>query len=244
MIILALSSATAQTEVALIDGPKIIFQKKWNSQADEAEKLLPALASALHKLEKFSKSNGKPDGILTISGPGSFTGLRIGVTIANTLAYSLGVPIFALTTFEYLQMRTKGVLLPQAYSVSNMLAPKKIPPTFKSKSAILLKAGGDFVALQLPSWRKHRLLHRDQIAPYLQQAGIRFLISDFKITEKKQFKLPPNVLWFPENKQKTLAEVVQDLHTKKVKFPPLKKLIKPVYLKPPTITISKKPVFV
>ena len=38
--------------------------------------------------------------IIVINGPGSFTGVRIGVTIAKTLAYTLDIPIKALTSLE------------------------------------------------------------------------------------------------------------------------------------------------
>lgn len=44
--------------------------------------------------------------IIVVNGPGSFTGVRIGVTIAKTLAYTLNIPIKTITSLE-------------AYSVSN-----------------------------------------------------------------------------------------------------------------------------
>lgn len=45
--------------------------------------------------------NGEiPDSILVVNGPGSFTGIRLGVTIAKTLAYTLKIPIRSITFLE------------------------------------------------------------------------------------------------------------------------------------------------
>lgn len=53
--------------------------------------------------EMLDINNIKPnciDKILVVNGPGSFTGIRIGVTIAKTLAYSLNIPISTISTLE------------------------------------------------------------------------------------------------------------------------------------------------
>ena len=47
------------------------------------------------------------NGIIVVNGPGSFTGVRIGVTIAKTLAYSLNVPIKTITTLECIGISEK-----------------------------------------------------------------------------------------------------------------------------------------
>lgn len=41
-------------------------------------------------------------GVIVFAGPGSFTGLRIGITVANTLADSLGVPIVGVNSDDWL----------------------------------------------------------------------------------------------------------------------------------------------
>ena len=42
----------------------------------------------------------KLDEIIVVNGPGSFTGVRLGVTIAKTLAYTLNIPIKTVTALE------------------------------------------------------------------------------------------------------------------------------------------------
>ena len=46
--------------------------------------------------------------IIVINGPGSFTGVRIGVTIAKTLAYTLDIPIKSLTSLESYAVSTES----------------------------------------------------------------------------------------------------------------------------------------
>lgn len=45
--------------------------------------------------------------ILVVNGPGSFTGVRIGVTIAKTLAYTLNIPIKTITSLEMYAVSSK-----------------------------------------------------------------------------------------------------------------------------------------
>ncbi len=97
MLTLAINTASSHTAIALLDGDKLLREDSWQSRNDEAEKLMPAI-HALLRDKKFSQIKR----VLVIKGPGSFTGLRIGVTVANTIAYLNKCDLFALNTFEYL----------------------------------------------------------------------------------------------------------------------------------------------
>src|SRR5258706_15713387 len=77
------------------DRAKIIIginEKRFDAIAKEksSQKILPFIDEVLKK-NKLSTSDIKEIEVNT--GPGSFTGLRIGVAIANTLGWSLGVPV-------------------------------------------------------------------------------------------------------------------------------------------------------
>ncbi len=62
--------------------------------------LIPACKKALATLEL--KQNDL-DGIAAVVGPGSFTGIRIGVTFANAMAFALSLPRFSLTAFDVMR---------------------------------------------------------------------------------------------------------------------------------------------
>lgn len=82
------SSTKAQIGIANEEG--IIDKKVWDSYQNLSEKLLPNIDNMLGKNRMAHKDL---DGIMVYLGPGTFTGLRIGITVANSFAYSLGIGI-------------------------------------------------------------------------------------------------------------------------------------------------------
>ena len=59
----------------------------------------------------FNESNLSPedvDKIIVVNGPGSFTGIRIGLTIAKTYAWSLNIPITTISSLEAMAISTSG----------------------------------------------------------------------------------------------------------------------------------------
>ncbi|TXG78017.1 tRNA (adenosine(37)-N6)-threonylcarbamoyltransferase complex dimerization subunit type 1 TsaB [Patescibacteria group bacterium] len=72
-----------------VDGERIAFAE-WRADRGMAKGLL------LH-IETFLKTHEAEftllKGVFVFAGPGSFTGLRIGITVANALSYSLSVPV-------------------------------------------------------------------------------------------------------------------------------------------------------
>ena len=83
---LYLDTSTPETILRLDDK-----EYRYNFDRDLAEKLLGFIRD---KLQENDKSFQDITEITFMSGPGSFTGLRIGATIVNTLAHELNVPLF------------------------------------------------------------------------------------------------------------------------------------------------------
>ena len=66
------------------------------------------LAETIHKkidelLKRASISFAQLDAIAVYEGPGSFTGLRIGISVANAFGYSLGIPVYPQSDSSWLQ---------------------------------------------------------------------------------------------------------------------------------------------
>ncbi|HMS92249.1 MAG TPA: tRNA (adenosine(37)-N6)-threonylcarbamoyltransferase complex dimerization subunit type 1 TsaB [Candidatus Saccharibacteria bacterium] len=90
-MILAIRTDKPLAELYLIgDSSEQIDSHKWEANRKLADELLPAI----QKIVITNKYHLQDiDGIVIFTGEGSFTGLRIGTTVANTLAYSLDIPI-------------------------------------------------------------------------------------------------------------------------------------------------------
>lgn len=89
-MILTIKTASPVCELALYDNGKSVAENNWQADRQLAKDLLSQLEAFL---QKNNSAFDKLTGLVVFSGPGSFTGLRIGATVANTLAYSLNIPI-------------------------------------------------------------------------------------------------------------------------------------------------------
>lgn len=94
MLILTIRTDKPEAEVGVYDDQQQLIYEVWEAHRRLAEtlhqridELLSSQGIALHQLK----------GIVVYRGPGSFTGLRIGLSVANALAYSLRIPIVAET---------------------------------------------------------------------------------------------------------------------------------------------------
>lgn len=94
MLILTLRTDKPEAELGLYEDDKKLAYERWQAHRELAETIHKKLAEILNK---SSKSVSDIESIVAYKGPGSFTGLRIGLSVANALAYSLQIPIVATT---------------------------------------------------------------------------------------------------------------------------------------------------
>ncbi|NEU32165.1 tRNA (adenosine(37)-N6)-threonylcarbamoyltransferase complex dimerization subunit type 1 TsaB [bacterium LRH843] len=93
--ILTIDTSTFVMGVAVTDGERVLGELITNSKKNHSIRLMPAI----DQLMKESGVSPKDlDRIVVANGPGSYTGLRIGVTTAKTLAWSLGIPVIGVSS--------------------------------------------------------------------------------------------------------------------------------------------------
>ncbi|WP_332238469.1 tRNA (adenosine(37)-N6)-threonylcarbamoyltransferase complex dimerization subunit type 1 TsaB [Sporolactobacillus sp. KGMB 08714] len=97
MNVLAIDSSNLVMGVAVISGGKVLGERMTNSRKNHSERLMPAVAELL---DDAGMSPGDLDRIAVAQGPGSYTGLRIGVTIAKTLAWTLKKELVGVSSLE------------------------------------------------------------------------------------------------------------------------------------------------
>ena len=90
-MILLLDTSTPVCRLVFVDGDWRV-EKEWEAGRTLAKSLLGFLVK---ELESVDKNWSDLTGIGVFQGPGSFTGLRIGMTVVNTVADALAIPIVA-----------------------------------------------------------------------------------------------------------------------------------------------------
>ncbi len=97
MITLFIDTHDSVIRIALIKDNKILAEKTRAEKKDHSTVCMPTLVSLMNDCHLSAQDLSD---IVVVNGPGSFTGERLGVTIAKTLAYTLNIPIRTITSIE------------------------------------------------------------------------------------------------------------------------------------------------
>ena len=166
-LLLAIDTATHFAGLALYDGDSVLAESCWLSRNNHSVELMPALVRMLEQ-QKLSANDLAV--VAVAIGPGSFTGLRIGLSTAKGLAKATSIPILGIPTLDIFtvlgsQRTIKSVALesrnqerPVLPSIDRMLNFR--PPEQRRSLLAAIQAGRErFCAAQYEyrkeQWKQH-----------------------------------------------------------------------------------------
>lgn len=130
-MIIALKTDSPISEIYLMDSTGSVVEQDINESGNRLSREL------LERIERLLNAHqcGFMDitGIVAYKGPGSFTGLRIGLTVANTLAYANHIPIAGVTGYNWIDTGVNQLpeiepavqILPEYGGQANITQPRK-----------------------------------------------------------------------------------------------------------------------
>jgi tRNA threonylcarbamoyladenosine biosynthesis protein TsaB len=123
VLILAFDTSGQAGSVALLDGAHVLSERLLDEQRRSAQSLAPALADVL------TATGVRPADVRLVAttvGPGSFTGLRVGVTAAKTFAYAVGAEVLGLSTLEVIAHQCSPLAPRAEMSVTDSALPTRV----------------------------------------------------------------------------------------------------------------------
>ena len=94
---IAIDTSTDTASLALLQDSEVLAELTWRCGQNHTTQLLSNLS---HLLNQTNLSLQSADCIVVAKGPGSYNGLRVGISTAKGLAFSLGIPIVGISTLE------------------------------------------------------------------------------------------------------------------------------------------------
>ena len=167
--------------IALYKDDKLVDSIIKKSTRHHSEYIMPTIRDIISNNGIEVKDLGQ---IFVVNGPGSFTGVRLGVTIAKTLAYTLNIPIKTITSLEVI-MLSSNCELPIIHDVKGIFG-----GLFKEGELV-----DDYFYMSNSEFEEYKSKH------------------DYKIEENYEINFE-NVIKYLENKQPLNAHKVNPLYIK------------------------------
>jgi tRNA threonylcarbamoyladenosine biosynthesis protein TsaB len=155
-VILALDTSTQQSSVALVDENVVRSEWSWQSGASASTQLHRVIAESMELTAVSMDSLG---GVVVAKGPGSFSGVRVAISVAKGLAMGLGIPLVGISTLDVIGLQASA-------SSDDVWA---VLPAGRNQvyAAHFVGCG--------PGWRRdgeYRLLSADDLIPELRGAEV------------------------------------------------------------------------
>ena len=103
--LLMIETSTECCSVALADGTQILASRVNETPRQHAAQLVPYIQEVL---KESGVSADALDAVAVSEGPGSYTGLRVGVSTAKGICFGAGVPLIGIDTLEILARQAEG----------------------------------------------------------------------------------------------------------------------------------------
>jgi tRNA threonylcarbamoyladenosine biosynthesis protein TsaB len=108
-LLLALDTSTSSASVALFDGARVISETTWLAGREHSTRLLIEVEAALERVERTAR---ELTGVVVARGPGSFTGVRVALSVAKGMAAGLGIPLWGVSSLDAIAFSAGKVDLP------------------------------------------------------------------------------------------------------------------------------------
>ena len=108
-MLLAVDTSTAQVGLAIYDGSQVISEYAWRSSQRHTVELAPAI---FESLKRCGLTMDDIQALGVALGPGSFTSLRVGLSLAKGLALSRQLPLIGIPTLDILAAAQPSSRLP------------------------------------------------------------------------------------------------------------------------------------
>lgn len=96
---LFIDTSNSFINIYIVKDDSVLVYKKVETLRDMANTIMPLIREAFNEIDFNIKDVDK---IFVTIGPGSFTGVRVGITVAKTIAWGLSIDVYPISTLEYL----------------------------------------------------------------------------------------------------------------------------------------------